>query len=532
MRVRASQVGVCRACCWGMLALAASFAAATARAEVKVPAIFTSHLVLQQGQSNPVWGWAEPGEAITVTIAEQTHSFMAGDDRRWSVKLDALPAGGPHQLVIKGRNTLTLEDVLVGEVWVCSGQSNMQFAVSSGNDGDLEKLSAKYPQIRLITVPQVGTQEPQDDFAGQWQVCSPETVGDFSAVGYLFGRQLHQTLGVPVGLIDNSWGGSSCEAWVRRDLLAADARYQPLLEQWARTEKTYDHDKALADYREKHAAWEARAKQAKEKGQQPSPAPRPPQNVLTGQHRPGNLYCGVLHPIIGYGIRGAIWYQGESNAGRAYQYRHLFPLMIKSWRDEWKQGDFPFYWVQLADFMAEKAEPGDSNWAELREAQTMTMTQLPNTGQAVIVDVGEADDIHPRNKQDVAKRLARWAFARDYGLPVIYASPLYKSMEKQGGKIVVQLAVGQQPEGALDTFDIKEVRGFAIAGEDRKWMPAQAKIVGTDRVEVWSDAVANPVAVRYAWADNPVCNLRNQAGLPVTPFRTDDWPGVTSESRK
>jgi sialate O-acetylesterase len=499
-----------------------------ALADVKLPSIFGSHMVLQRGQNNRVWGWAEPGEEVKVAIADQTKATKAGDDGRWTVQLDPLAAGGPHQLTIAGKNTLALDDVLVGEVWLCSGQSNMQFAVSNANDGDLEKLSAKYPQIRLISVPQVGTQEPQDNFVGQWQVCSPDTVGEFSAVGFFFGRQLHQTLGVPVGLIDNSWGGSACEAWVKRDLLAADERYKGLLDQWEQTEKTFDFEKAMADFREKRKDWEARAQQAKDQGKQPPAPPRAPQNVLAGQHRPGNLYCGVLHPIIGYGIRGAIWYQGEANAGRAYQYRDLFPLMIKLWRDEWKQGDFPFYWVQLADYMAESPEPRDSAWAELREAQTMTMAKLPNTGQAVITDLGEAADIHPRNKQDVAKRLARWALAKNYGVEVPCASPLYKSMECKDNKIVVQLEVSPGPEGALDSFDVAEVRGFSIAGEDKKFVPAKARIVGRDHVEVWSDTVSNPVAVRYAWADNPVCNLRSKLGLPVTPFRTDDWPGVTA----
>ena len=227
-----------------------------------------------------------------------------------------------------------------------------------------------------------------------------------------------------------------------------------------------------------------------------------------------------------YAIRGAIWYQGESNAGRSYQYRDMFPLMIKSWREDWKQGDFPFYWVQLADFMPEKPEPGDSGWAELREAQTMTQDKLPKTGEAVIIDLGEATDIHPKKKLDVGRRLARIALARDYGKQVEYKSPRYASMEKQGDKIVLKF---KDVGGGLRTVDAKEVQGFAIAGEDRKWHWADAKIVKPDMVEVSSAEVKEPVAVRYAWADNPVCNLFNAAILPVTPFRTDDWEGVTAK---
>lgn len=490
-----------------------------ALADVKVPKIFGSHMVLQQGQANPVWGWADPGEQVTVTIGSQSHSATASDDGRWQVKLDSLPAGGPHKLTIKGKNELQLNDVLVGEVWVCSGQSNMQWAVGQSDDADLEKLTANNSMIRLVTVPQVGTQEPQDDFNGAWAVCSSDNVGDFSAVGYFYGRQLQETLGVPVGLIDNAWGGSACEAWVSHERLAADERYKALLDRWAATEASYDHEKAMADYQVKRQAWVDGGKKGN--------APRAPRNVLAGQHRPANLYNGVLKPIIGYGIKGAIWYQGETNAGRAYQYRHLFPLMIQEWRDDWGQGDFPFYWVQLADFMDEADQPQDSSWAELREAQTMTMTKLPNTGEAVITDLGESHDIHPRNKQGVAKRLARWALAKDYGVAITYKSPQYKSMEKQGNKIVVTFDVGEQPSGGLDTFDVRNPIGFTIAGEDKAFVWANAKIVARNKVEVWSDDISEPASVRYAWANNPVCNLQNAAGLPATPFRTDDWPGVT-----
>lgn len=494
------------------------------RADVKMPNIFGSHMVLQQGQANPVWGWADPGEAVTVAIGDQSHSAKASEDGRWQVKLAPLPVGGPHELTIEGKNELKLEDVLVGEVWVCSGQSNMQWSVGQADDADLEKLTANNSMIRLITVPQVGTQEPQDNFNGAWAVCSSDNVGDFSAVGYFFGRQLQETLGVPVGLIDNAWGGSACEAWVSRDRLASDDRYKALLDRWAATESNYDHDKEMAAYQAKRKAWEEGGKQGR--------APGAPRNPLTGQHRPANLYNGVLKPIIGYGIRGAIWYQGETNANRAYQYRHLFPLMIQEWRDDWDQGDFPFYWVQLADFMDESDQPQDSSWAELREAQTMTMATLPNTGEAVITDLGEAHDIHPKNKQGVGKRLARWALAKDYGKDITYKSPQYKSMEKQGNKIVLTFDIGENGGGSLDTFDVREPIGFSIAGEDKAFVWAKAKVVGRDKVEVWSDAVAEPVSVRYAWANNPVCNLQNAAGLPATPFRTDDWPGVTIDNHQ
>ena len=522
---RCSKLSLLRSLGWGMsLALTLGFVR-TAAADVKLPAIFTSHMVLQQGLPDRVWGVAEPGEEVTVSIADQAKSAKAGDDGKWQITLDPLKVGGPHVMTVKGKNEIKLDDVLVGEVWICSGQSNMQWAVGQANDGDLESLAANFPQIRLISVPQVGTQEPQSDFNGKWELCTPETAKQFSAVGFFFGRQLYQTLNVPIGLIDDAWGGSACEAWIARDILAADERYQPLMARWAEIENNVP--KLQAEYETKLAEWKVVAEKAKSEGKNPPFPPQGPDALLKGNHRPANIYNGVLKPTIGYGIRGAIWYQGESNAGRAYQYRDLFPLMISSWRKEWNIGDFPFYWVQLADFLPEKLEPAESAWAELREAQTMTMSRLPNTGEAVIIDIGEGKDIHPKNKQDVGKRLARWALARDYGVKVPYHSPQYKSMEKKDGKIVVTL---DYAENGLRPFDVNELRGFAIAGEDKKFVWAQAKIVAPNQIEVWSDQVKEPAAVRYGWADNPIVNVFSVEGLPLTPFRTDDWAGVTASA--
>jgi sialate O-acetylesterase len=509
---------------WVVLLLSVT---APARADVKLPAIFGSHMVLQQDLKDKVWGWADPGEDVSVTIDDQTKTTKAGDDGKWSVTLDPLKVGSPRTLAVKGKNSVTFDDVLVGEVWICSGQSNMQLDVAAANDADLESLSAKFPQIRLISVPSVGTQEPKSDFKGQWQVCTTESVKNFSAVGYFFGRQLHQTLGVPIGLIDDAWGGSAAEAWVRRDLLEKDEKYKPLIARWEQIEKNYpeakkDYERLVADYQEANS----KTSKGSPKGQ--NRRPQNPDAQMNGNARPGNIYNGVLKPTIGYGIKGVIWYQGESNAGRAYQYRDLFPLMIKSWRDEWGIGDFAFYWVQLADFLAEKPEPADSSWAELREAQTMTMSKLPHTGEAVIIDIGEGQDIHPRNKQDVAKRLARWALANDYAVKIRYQSPTYKSMEKKDGKIVLTF---DHVGGGLKPFDFPAVQGFAIAGADKKFVWAKAKLAGNNQVEVWSDSISDPAAVRYAWADNPVCNLYSREGLPVNPFRTDDWPGVTIDAK-
>lgn len=509
-----------RAAAAGLLAGLTALACGTARADVKLPAIFGDHMVLQRDLKINVWGWAEPGEDVKVEFHGQARTTKADGDGSWSVSLEPVAAGGPFEMVVTGKNTLTFKDVLVGEVWVCSGQSNMQWSVAASTHADLEIAAANYPNIRLISVPQVGTQEPQKDFKGEWKPCSPQTVGPFSAVGYFFGRQIHQTLGVPVGLINDAWGGSACEAWIPRETLAADPKYKDLLAAWEERENNYEAAKKAFE--------EAKAK-AKAEGK---PGPRPqedPDGLMKGNARPGNIFNGVLLPTIGYGIKGAIWYQGETNAGRAYQYRDMFPLMIETWRKLWGLGNFSFYWVQLADFMAEKPEPADSAWAELREAQTMTMGRLPNTGEAVIIDIGEGKDIHPKNKQDVAMRLARWALSRDYGVNIPAQSPTYKSMEKKDGKVVLTF---DHVDGGFRPFDVNEPRGFTIAGADKKFVNAQAKVVGPDKVEVWSDQVAQPESVRYAWADNPVCNMYSAVGLPLTPFRTDDWPGVTANATK
>ncbi|MCP4173505.1 MAG: sialate O-acetylesterase [Fuerstiella sp.] len=502
-----------------LLASTCLFLTAPCQAELKMSSVFGDHMVLQQKQPIRIWGWTSPNQSVSVAIASQKAVTKADSDGRFQLNLEPVAAGGPYTLTVAADETRTFQEVLIGEVWLCSGQSNMQFAVSSSNDSELEALAANYPEIRLISVPQVGTQEPQNDFNGEWTECNPESVRSFSAVGYFFGRQLHQTLNVPIGLIDTAWGGSACEAWVRRDLLTDKDLYGPLIERWQKTEATYDHDAATAAWKKRVEKWKV-----SRKGRQP----RAPRNPLIGQHRPANLYNGVLKPVLGYTIKGAIWYQGEHNTGRAYQYRELFPLMIQSWRDEWGQGNFSFYWVQLADFKPEQPAPADSDWAELREAQTMAMSKLPNTGEAVILNLGEAADIHPKNKQDVSKRLARWALAKDYRLNVVYHSPIYKSLEVSANKVILTF---DHAGGGLDTFDVTEPIGFTIAGRDQEFVSASAKIVNANTVEVWSDAVESPVAVRYAWADNPVCNVQNREGLPVTPFRTDSWPGITIDNR-
>jgi len=499
-------------------------AAATSRAELRLPAIIGDHMVLQQKLANPIWGWDTPGTKVTVTFGGQVKTGEAGPDGKWTVKLDPLPANEqPQTLTVTGTSKREVQDVLVGEVWMCSGQSNMGFTLAGDWNGDLEAAASRLPNLRLIKVPQVGTQELQDDFKGEWRPSTPESARNFSAVGFFYGRYLHQILGVPVGLIDNAWGGSAAEAWVRRESLEKDPRFARLMESTAKREAYLESDAARTNYEAQLVRWRRAVERARAAQKATPRRPASPQQWLKGNARPGNIFAGVLYPTLGYGIKGVIWYQGESNAGRAYEYADLFPFLIQQWRKEWHQGDFPFYWVQLADFRAEKPEPGESDWAELREAQTKTL-KLPNTGQAVIIDLGEGKDIHPKNKRDVAARLVRWALVKDYGMDFPYRSPEFKSMEIEGNKITLRFDCFGS---GLRTFDVNEAIGFAVCGENKVWHWAKGTVKGADEVEITCDAVEKPIAVRYAWADNPVCNLFSKEGLPVTPFRTDDFELTT-----
>jgi sialate O-acetylesterase len=469
---------------------------AAPRAETKAHTLFTDGMVLQRDLPCPVWGTAEPGAELAVEIAGQKKSAKAGADGRWSVKLDPMPAGGPHELKIGER---VVKDVLVGEVWVCSGQSNMEMTVNSSMNADAEKAAANHPKIRLYTVPKKQAAAPQTDVPSSWKVCSPATVGSFSAVGYFFGRDLAGAIDVPIGLIHTSWGGTAAELWTRTEVLLGTPELKPLVDGFSARLKQWEVDL------EKH---KSAVEKAKTEGK---PEPRAPGKPMA----PSCLYNGMIAPLLPYAIRGALWYQGESNASRAKQYETLFPLMIKNWRDDWKQGDFPFGFVQLANFKARKADPDESQWAELRDAQTKTLA-LPNTGMAVIVDIGDEKDIHPKNKQDVGKRLAAWAQAKVYAKPVVYSGPLFDGLKIEGTS--ARIAFKHVGGGLVAKGEV--LKGFAIAGEDRKFVWADAKVDG-ETVVVSSPKVEKPAAVRYAWADNPDCNLYNKEGFPASPFRTD-----------
>ncbi|MBN1505751.1 MAG: hypothetical protein JW955_02840 [Sedimentisphaerales bacterium] len=499
-----------------------------ARADIRLPSIIGDNMVLQGGDLVPIWGLADAGEEIALSFSwrEKGWTIQADDHGKWTFRTSVPAIGGPFEMTLKGKNTVTIRNILVGEVWVCSGQSNMQWPVRQSANAEQEMAEAKYPKIRLFTVERKVATTPQDNCRGQWVECSPETVGDFSGVAYFFGRELYKELDTPIGLIHTSWGGTPAEAWTSPTVIEQDTVFEPVVARYK--EALADYPKAKRQYDAKLERWKKDAEKAKAAGTRPPSRPSEPLGP-TSPWSPAGLYNGMIAPLAPYAIRGAVWYQGESNAGRAYQYRDLFPAMIKSWWKTWPQIGFPFLYVQLANYLADpKAasdKPGESSWAELREAQLMTLT-LPDTGMAVTIDIGEARDIHPKNKQDVGRRLALWALAKTYDKPVVYSGPLYESMNITDGKIVVHF---DHADGGLVAKG-GPLNGFAIAGADRRFVWADARIEG-NTVVVSSDEVAEPLAVRYAWADNPVCNLYNKAGLPASPFRTDSLPGVTVDNK-
>ncbi len=480
-----------------------------ARADFKVAPVFSYNMVLQQGQALPVWGWADDGEVITVKFHGQKATAKAANGK-WSVRLRSVKAGGPHEFTVaSATRTVVFTNVLVGEVWVCSGQSNMQWPLERSYEPASDIASATNFLIRLLPVPRVKSDAPSVLMKSAWQVCTPEAVKSFSAVGYYFGRTLQQARRVPVGLIESDWGGSPAEVWMSREALEINPRYQSeILEPGAASFKSYQTALAL---------WEKEKADAAKAGTEfKQQAPRAP-------WKPTELYNGMITPLIPYTIQGAIWYQGESNAGRAEQYRTLFPDMIRCWRRDWGQSDFTFLLVQLAPFMAIKDEPQDSGWAELREAQLLSTKVLPKVGMAVITDVGDPKDIHPTKKQPVGERLAVAARAIAYGEKIEFSGPIYRTLKVEGNKAILSFDhVGKGLEardGAL--------KGFAVCGEDRKFVWANAEIVGST-VVVSSPQVAIPVAVRFGWADCPVVNFWNKDGLPASPFRTDDFPMITA----
>lgn len=442
--------------------------------------LFSDNMVLQQQASVPIWGKAKPGRKVTVAVSwsSEVVSTTVGADGRWSLSIATPEAGGPHTITVSDGKAITLENVMTGEVWLCSGQSNMEYPVkgwTSVLNADEELARADVPAIRLLQIRKVASETPQADVVANsdtWQVCNARTLPEFSAVAYFFARRLNDELGVPVGVIDATWGGSNIESWISADALGTIPEYADSI--------------ARRDY----GPW---------------------------RNSPTALYNGMIRPLVPMAMRGVCWYQGEQNELRGWQYRDLFSMLIRDWRHQW-QTELPFYYVQLANFHERHAEPVEALWAELREAQDMAL-RLPRTGMAVTTDVGLGHDVHYPNKQEVARRLSLIALAKTYGRNVAYSGPRYESYSIEDGRIAISFA--HTDGGLVQRGD--ELIGFTIAGPDHKYRNAKARIVG-DRVIVWNDDVAYPVAVRYAWQDNPEVTLYNGAGLPAAPFRTDDWP--------
>jgi len=631
---------------------------------IQLITLFNDHMVLQRDMVLPVWGKASAGGIVTVEIKNQRKQTQVQEDGSWMVRLDPLSAGGPYQLRVIGSDTLRFNNVMVGEVWICSGQSNMEMPLAGWGqviNYEQEIRDALYPDIRLFQVKHTVSRTPLDTVSCPgWSACGPETIPLFSAVAYFFGRELYKTLAVPIGLVHTSWGGTVAEAWTseaslntmpyfqeriaqmdsmriqslaeyesimanrKKQIAAGDSGFQDGRPVWNETSCDISHWKTmnlpgkwenagypkldgimwfskeftlprsmgpstwtlhLGPINDNDLTWVngvavGGLQDANALRIYPIPAAAIRQGVnrivvrvediggtggiwgepkqmylessegekiaLAGawRHRigfdsnalgpeplsPNNpnqptvLYNAMLHPLMPFAIRGAIWYQGESNASRAFQYRTLFPLMIQDWRKNWGQGDFPFLFVQLANFMKKQTEPTDDSWAELREAQLMTLS-LPNTGMAVAIDIGDAKDIHPKNKQEVGRRLALNALRLVYDKPVEHSGPLYRSMTVEGKTIRLHF---NHTAGGLRAKNGRTLQGFALAGEDRKFVWADARIDG-ETVVVSHPRIQQPKAVRYAWAANPIGNLFNQAGLPASPFRTDAWPGITEQ---
>lgn len=452
-------------------------------ADVKLPKIIASQMVLQQKMPLPIWGTADAGENVIVSLGDNTASTTAAADGKWAVKLKPMPAGGPHELVIKGKNEIKLTNVLIGEVWVASGQSNMEWPVAASKDPQIEIPAAKHPNIRLFHVRKTPAVTPQDDVIldREWSECSPETIPNFSAVAYFFGREIQKELNVPVGLINTSWGGTAIEPWT-----------PPV---------GFESVDSL-----KQIAVEMKAQQAKPEGVQANPG------------GPGHLYNGMVHGIVPFAIRGALWYQGESNRGQGVGYEQRMHALINGWRSVWGEGDFPFLFVQIAPFKYVKPPMTDPQnlLPQLWEAQTKTLA-LKNTGMAVTTDITNLDDIHPNNKQDVGKRLALWALAKTYGKEsLVYSGPLYKSMKVEGNKVRIEF---DHVGGGLKSRDGKPLSWFTIAGKEGDFVDADAVIDGKS-VVVSSDKIAEPAAVRLGWNELAEPNLMNAEGLPAGPFRT------------
>lgn len=495
----------------GMLTAAAPIA----RADVRLHALFTDNMVLQRGMPVTIWGTAEADEKIVVKFQGQTLRATAKDGK-WSVKLSPLLGNAtPDVLTVEGKNKVQVQNVVVGEVWLCSGQSNMDFPLHRAEGGPAALEAASATGLRLFFVPRVKADAPLGEINSQWLPANAVTASNFSAVAFFFGRDLQKALNTPVGLIQASWGGSSAEAWMNRKALESQPELaRDLLDAYPQLQQRYKEAKARYD---------REAEELARDGRKPAqPAPGPPWKV-------GELYNGMIAPLVPVALRGAVWYQGEANVSRAWQYRTLLPELIRTWRSDWRsasrvieQGNFTFLTVQLAPFGKIQEQPGPSEWAELREAQLLA-ARLPKAGTVVITDAGDENDIHPMRKEPVGARLAIAARGIAYGEKLIFSGPTLRNLSVKGDKAQVTFnyfGTGLDARGG-------PLRGFAICGDDQKFVWGKALITGTNIVTVSHPDIKRPVAVRYGWADYPMGNLWNRIGLPASPFRTDDFPLTT-----
>jgi sialate O-acetylesterase len=523
-----------------------------ARASVRVPAVFADHMVLQRDAAVPLWGWAAPGEEVTVTFGGQTQRTQATANGSWRITLPPMAASAePRELNIGGQ---VIKDVLVGEVWLASGQSNMGFPLANAHNADQALASAGDPLLRFFTVQNATAAEPQTDLRGRWDLSTPDSAKSFSAVAYFFARDLRAKLGVPVAILHSSWGGTPAQAWLSMDALRQPPTFANYVQRYdeaaAKHREILAHPDLMEAYRKDLAQWQKeiapafneamRAWNASKNGPKPVPAKAEPANpdpmdIPSPSSRPGTpsvIFNAKIAPLAGYAIRGALWYQGEANASGGIEYRTLLPRLIGDWRQQWGQGDFPFLVVQLAAWDMYPSPAPFHQWPWLREAQAMTVKTVPNTALAVAIDVGNPNDVHPKGKEPVGQRLALAARKLAYGEKIIASGPVFReatvvdssmrvTFDESGGG----LTIGQAPWHAdgVEPFPTDRLIGFSIAGEDHQWHDANARIDWAC-VVVSSPEVPKPVAVRYGWANSPRCNLYNKEGLPAVPFRSDDWP--------
>lgn len=494
------------------------------QAAVFLPDILGDNMVLQRSRPITIWGTADPGEAVHVAFLGQETSTAADEHGRWKAVLGPFEAHAqPASMAITGTNRIVLNNILVGEVWLCSGQSNMQWTLEQSDGGEAAIQSADHPQIRLFNVSRDVAFKRKAGKLASWEACTPATARDFSGVGYFFGLELYQELGIPVGLVNSSYGGSQAEAWTPVAYLAASEALRPCIER----EKIWEAERprVQASFDKAKEEWKVASAQAEAEGK---PIPREPRvpDALRDYRIAASIYDNMIAPLLPFAIRGALWYQGESNEERAEQYELLLPTMIRSWRERWGQGDFPFAIVQLPNFRKAAPEPADEAWSHIRDAQRKTFLQVPKTGLIVTIDIGEADDIHPTNKLDVGHRLCLWALSEVYGRSATWTGPVFRKARFTGNKAILTF---DEVGAGLRSGDGAPLRTFATAGADEQWHWARATIKGKRKVIVWGDGV---VAVRYAFNNNPDRpNLSNDTGLPVSPFRTDNWPGPTAGKR-